>query len=161
MDSPLVFITGSTGFIGSHVVGTTLRAGYRVRLSIRHPEQAQEARQLYPEYASNIEVVVIPDITKSESFKNALDNVDFIFHLASPMPGKGSDLKSGYVKPAVQGTESILYAAMDFPQIKKVILASSVLALLPLNSISKDISIKGSTTQFPASTSQPPSHSQS
>jgi hypothetical protein len=33
-----VFITGSTGFIGSHVANAALAAGYRVRLGIRKYE---------------------------------------------------------------------------------------------------------------------------
>ena len=141
----LVFITGSTGFIGSHVVDVTLKAGYRVRLSIRNPEQAEPIRQRYPEYASKIETVVIPDISKQESFKKALENVTYIFHLASPMPGNGSDIRTDYVNPAVQGTEAILYAALDFPQIRKVIITSSVLALLPVDVLigGKEVSVKG------------------
>jgi len=141
----LVFITGSTGFIGSHVVDATLKAGYRVRLSIRKPEQEQAVRQRYPEYASKIETVVIPDISKQESFKKALENVTYIFHLASPMPGNGSDIRTDYVNPAVQGTEAILYAALDFPQIRKVIITSSVLALLPVDVLigGKEVSVKG------------------
>ncbi|KAL2214859.1 dihydroflavonal-4-reductase [Thermoascus aurantiacus ATCC 26904] len=132
MADPLVFITGGTGFIGFQVVAATLKARYRVRLSIRKPEQEQVVRERYPEFASKIETVIIPDITKSEAFKDALNN--------------GSDVKTDYVDPAVRGTESILYAAMKFPQIKKVIVVSSVLALLPVTALlEKEVSVKDNT----------------
>jgi uncharacterized protein YbjT (DUF2867 family) len=39
MSSPITFITGATGFIGSHVVKDALAAGTRVRLSVRKEEQ--------------------------------------------------------------------------------------------------------------------------
>jgi len=144
MTSSLVFITGGTGFIGSHVIDATLRAGYRVLLSIRKPEQAQNVTRRYPEHASKVETVVISDMTKPESFKEVLSNVDFIFHLASPMPGTGTDVRTDYINPAVQTTEAILHAALEFPQIKKVVLDSSALALLPVDALfAKEVSAKG------------------
>ncbi|GKZ26828.1 hypothetical protein AbraIFM66951_005025 [Aspergillus brasiliensis] len=146
MTTPLIFVTGATGFIGSQVVATTLKAGYRVRLSIRKAEQETTLRELYPGYGDKIETVIVPDISRRESFKDALDGVDFVFHLASPMPGGGNDFKQDYVEPAVRGTEAILYAALEFPQIKKVIVMSSLLALAPVTAVTtKDISLKDNT----------------
>lgn len=130
-----VFITGSTGFIGSKVANAALAAGYRVRLSIRKHEQAQKILKYYPEYASKIDTVVIPDMTKPASFESALNGIDYIVHLASPMPGTGSDVRSDYVDPAVQSTEAILYAAMEFPTIKTIIIVSSALALAPIDAV--------------------------
>jgi nucleoside-diphosphate-sugar epimerase len=144
MTGSLIFITGGTGFIGSHVIDATLRAGYRVRLGIRKPEQAQTVTNRYPKYALNIETVVIPDMSKPEAFKSAFNSVDFIFHLASPMPGSGSNVRTEYVNPAVQATEAVLNAAMDFPQIKKIVLMSSALALMPVDALfTKEASVKG------------------
>lgn len=144
MSEPLVLITGATGFIGSHAVLSALEAGYRVRLAVRKLEQKQAVEERYSKFASKIETVVVPDITKSSSFEDSLNGVDHVFHLASPMPGKGSDFQADYVSPAVGGTEAILYAALNFPQIKKVIVMSSVLALLPPTaSASADVSVTG------------------
>ncbi|KAJ5168490.1 uncharacterized protein N7482_004084 [Penicillium canariense] len=42
-----------------------------------------------------------------------VDYVDYVFHLATP---SGVDaLSADYANPAVQGTKSILHAAMSFP----------------------------------------------
>ncbi|TPR04887.1 Alpha/beta hydrolase family protein [Aspergillus niger] len=146
MAAPLVFVTGATGFIGSQVVATTLQAGYRVRLSIRKAEQEATLRELHPGYGDKIETCIVPDISQRESFKDAFQDVDYVFHLASPIPGGGNDFKQDYVEPAVRGTEAILYAALEFSQIKKVIVMSSVLALAPVTAlITKDISVKDNT----------------
>jgi len=92
--------------------------------------------------------VVVPDITSTAAFRSALDDVDYIFHLASPMPGKGSDFKADYVDPAVQGTESILYAALEFPRIRRVFVMSSVLALTPVDAVTvKYVSAKENTAE--------------
>jgi len=148
MPESTVFITGSTGFIGSHVTNTALSAGYHVRLSIRKQEQAQKLLKYYPEYESKIETVVVPDITKSESFEIAFNGIDYVFHLASPMPGTGSDVRLDYVDPAVKTTEAVLYAAMTAPSVKKVIIVSSALALAPIDALLvPEVTVKGVTTR--------------
>ncbi|KAK6003111.1 hypothetical protein QM012_000956 [Aureobasidium pullulans] len=132
MSKSLIFITGATGYIGAEVVQQALEAGHRVRLSIRRPEQATTLKNRYPKYASEIETVVIPDITQRKPFEAALADVDAIIHIASPLPGQGTDLKEDFIKPALRGTEAILYAALQFPKIKAVVVTSSGIALLPV-----------------------------
>ncbi|KAG9855005.1 NAD(P)-binding protein, partial [Aureobasidium melanogenum] len=132
MFKSLIFVTGATGFIGAEVVQQALEAGYRVRLSIRRPEQATTLKDRYSQYASDVETVVIPDITQREPFETALADVDAIIHIASPLPGAGKDLKQDFITPALNGTEAILYAALKFPKIKTVVITSSAIALMPI-----------------------------
>jgi nucleoside-diphosphate-sugar epimerase len=133
MSKSLIFITGGTGFIGAEVIYQALEAGYRVRVSVRKSEQQTVVKERYPKYSSDIETVIIPDITKREAFDTALDDVDYVIHLASPKPGKGVDLKEDYIKPAVGGTEAILFAALKFPKIKTVVVTSSVLGIMAID----------------------------
>jgi nucleoside-diphosphate-sugar epimerase len=144
-----IFITGSTGFIGSHVVDMALKSGYRVRLSVRRDTQITLLKELFPNFLDHMEFVVVPDITKPGAFKGLLNGVDYIFHLASPMPGKGDDIVKDYVEPAVQGTESILLAANDAPQVKKVVIMASVLSIIPMGAIRKPgLHISGNLTLY-------------
>lgn len=144
MDSPTIFITGATGFIGSHVVNTTLDAGYRVRLSVRKEEQIATLRQLFSSSSARLEFVVIPDMSRNEAFEGKLDDVQYILHLASPMPGKGEDFMSDYLKPAVEGTITLLNAAKASSTVKRVVVTSSILACIPLGkSDDKTLHIKG------------------
>jgi nucleoside-diphosphate-sugar epimerase len=133
MSKSLIFITGGTGFIGAEVVHQALEAGYRVRLSVRKPEQQTTVKERYPKHASDIETVVIPNITRRESFETALNDVHYIIHLASPIPGKGVDLRKDFIEPAVGGTEAILYAALKFPNIKTVVVTSSAIGIMPID----------------------------
>ncbi|KAJ5623031.1 NAD(P)-binding protein [Penicillium lividum] len=135
MSKSLVFITGATGFIGAHVVSATLKAGYRVRLSIRKAEQEDAIRKRYAGFNDDIEIRLIPDLSSVDSLKAALDNVDYVFHIASPMPGSGVDFQRDYAIPAVQATLSMLNAASAHKQIKKVIIVSSTLALTPVDAL--------------------------
>jgi nucleoside-diphosphate-sugar epimerase len=137
MSQERIFITGATGFIGSHLVDVSLKSGYRVRLSVRRDTQIPFLKELFSDFLEQLEFVVVPDITKPDAFKGSLNGVDHIFHLASPMPGKGDDLVKDYVEPAVQGTESILFAANEAPQVKKVVIMASVLSIIPMGAIRK------------------------
>ncbi|KAH3915742.1 hypothetical protein HBI56_145920 [Parastagonospora nodorum] len=131
----LVFITGSTGFIGSHVVLQTLNAGYKVLLSVRKEPQIEGLKKLFSDHVSDIDFVVIPDLSISNAFDSALKDVEYVFHIASPMPGKGNDFKKEYLNPAVQGTTAVLDAAEKVSTIKRVVIVSSVLALVQLDAM--------------------------
>lgn len=136
MPSGTVFITGATGFIGSHVAKSTLAAGYRVRLSIRKAEQQETLEKILAPHAENAEFLVVPDLSNADALRDALKGVDYVFHLASPMPGKGSDIKTDYVEPAERNTLAILEAAQaQQASIKKVVITASVLSLMPLGSL--------------------------
>lgn len=135
MSQSLIFITGATGFIGSHVVTQALAAGYKLRLSVRKESQISSLRSRFSEHAAKLDFVVVPDISTPSAFGQALHGVTYVFHLASPMPGKGSDFESDYLKPAVQGTTALLDAAKAVDTIKRVIIVSSLLALIPLDAL--------------------------
>lgn len=148
MSQPLIFITGATGFIGSHVVGQSLEAGYRVRLSVRKEAQISTLRKLFSEHTANLDFAVIPDFTSPARFNKVLEDVTYVFHLASPMPGKGSDFKTDYLEPAVQGTTALLDAAKEINTIKRIVIVSSLLALIPLDALT--------TGKFTAKGTPPP-----
>jgi nucleoside-diphosphate-sugar epimerase len=142
MPSPTLFITGATGFIGSHVVKNALAAGHRVRLSVRKEEQIENLKKIVS--SDQLDFAVIPDISKAEAFEGKLDGVEHVIHLASPMPGKGDDFKEDYLKPAVEGTLSILKAAKASNSIKRVVITSSFLAVVPLGSMfATDLKLRG------------------
>ncbi|PVH90794.1 NAD(P)-binding protein [Periconia macrospinosa] len=135
MSQSLVFTTGSTGFIGSHVVLQTLDAGYKVRLSVRKESQIEGLKKLFSKHINDVDFVVIPDLSISSAFDSALKDVEYVFHIASPMPGKGNDFKKEYLNPAVQGTTAVLDAAKKVSTIKRVVIVSSMLALVPLDAL--------------------------
>ncbi|KAF5606304.1 NAD dependent epimerase dehydratase [Fusarium subglutinans] len=135
MSNNLVFITGATGFIGAHATAKILKAGYLVRLSVRRNEQIEKLQRLYSEFTSQLEFVLVPDFAKPDAFVEALRDVNFVVHIASPMLGQGSDFQKDYIDPAVRGTLSVLDTAKSLPSIKRVLVMSSILALMPLGAL--------------------------
>lgn len=138
MANSIIFITGASGFVGSQVVLDALKAGHRLRINVRREAQIQQLSTRFSPAAtapSQLEFVVNPDLSDSDAIRKSLDDVDYIFHIASPMPGSGEDFKTDYLRPAVKSTEAILEAADLTPSVKRVVITSSLLALMPLGSL--------------------------
>lgn len=139
MSQGLIFITGASGFIGSATALEAVKAGYRLRICLRKPSEQLET--LLSAYSKQIEFVIVPDITDESAFDGKLHGVDYVFHLASPLL-HGTD-KETYFKPAVEGTTALLKAAAKVPSIKKVVVTSSIAALIPLTGLPDGGVIKG------------------
>ncbi|KAE8422793.1 NAD(P)-binding protein [Aspergillus pseudocaelatus] len=131
MSQGLIFITGASGFIGSATSVEALNAGYRLRVCLRRP--SPQLQTLLSKYGNQVEFVFISDLTDEMAFSDKLDGVDFVLHLASPLP-HGTD-KETYFTPAVKGTTALLKAASKVPSIRKVVVTSSMAALVPLTGV--------------------------
>jgi nucleoside-diphosphate-sugar epimerase len=139
MPKSAVFITGATGFIGAQVTASALRAGYNVKLSVRRSTQISSLRRAFAEYPESLDFVVVPDYTTPEAFGTALQGVDYVIHVASPLPNGDDEL----VTPAVKGTVSVLEAALEVAGIRKVVITASVASLVPLDKYVDGFVVRG------------------
>ena len=138
--APLVLITGSTGFIGSSVTQHVLKAGYRVRLVIRRADQASKLEHIFPKYSHHIEFAIVPDITVRGCYNGVMDGVEYILHLASPLPAPGTD---DLLTPALAGTKAILEAASSSYSIRRMVITSSIAAMTALGGQRDGMVVKG------------------
>ncbi|MBM6580635.1 NAD-dependent epimerase/dehydratase family protein [Microvirga sp. BT689] len=84
MNPPLIALTGSTGFIGRHLLAELPKRGYRIRVLLRRPSEV-------PAGASG---AVIGDIASPYNMAAALRDVDMVIHsagLAHAMSGRPED----------------------------------------------------------------------
>lgn len=138
-----VLITGTTGFIGFRVLQFALEAGWKVRAAVRSQEKADSIsnhpliKSLKPS-PEKLSFTIVKDVTKPGAFNEAVQGVSYIIHIASPTPmGKpddpisAEDAEAKMIGPAVQGTLSMLEAAKTQKSVKRVIITSSVVAILP------------------------------
>lgn len=72
-----VFVTGGTGFIGSHVCHALLEAGHTVKLFVRNKAKAKAV------FGGAVRSIVVGDITKAGDVKRALAGCDAAIHLAA------------------------------------------------------------------------------
>ncbi|OJJ45320.1 hypothetical protein ASPZODRAFT_143961 [Penicilliopsis zonata CBS 506.65] len=139
-----IFITGATGFIGAATALEAVKTGYRVRLAIRRESQIEKLQHLLAAYADRVEFVVVPDITAEDAYAGKLDGVEYVIHIASPLL-PSIDKKISF-QPAVEGTLSILNEAVRVSSVKKVVITSSVSALVPFAGVPRG----GIVTEEPA-----------
>jgi dihydroflavonol-4-reductase len=94
------FVTGGSGFIGSHLIESLLGRGFEVRALV-HRSPIQNGRKLQ---------VVSADICDREHLEQALEGVDILFHLASAL-GSAVIGREEFRRINILGTECILDAA--------------------------------------------------
>jgi nucleoside-diphosphate-sugar epimerase len=77
--TPLIFVTGATGFIGKRLVQYLLRAGFRVRVSVRNDEGAASLKRL--SHTQHLEILKV-NLFENEGVDQCLNEADGIYHLA-------------------------------------------------------------------------------
>ena len=127
----LILITGITGFLGSQTCYQCLENGYKVRGTVRSTKNEQKMKVIdkFPN-RENLEIVEANLLVK-ESWPKAVDGCKYVLHVASPFPLGIPKDENELIKPAVEGTLSILEAAKN-GGVSHVVFVSSVAAIFGL-----------------------------
>ncbi|HWR17258.1 MAG TPA: hopanoid-associated sugar epimerase [Terriglobales bacterium] len=115
------FVTGATGFLGSHVARVLADGGANLRLLVRPTSDVRNLAAL--EKADR----VVGDLREPESLKKAMSGCDVVFHVAADYrlwtPTK-ADVDQMY-RSNVEGTRAIIQAAQE-AKVRRVVYTSSV-----------------------------------
>ncbi|TQW00599.1 hypothetical protein V2A60_001669 [Cordyceps javanica] len=133
MTKDILLFTGATGMIGFRTLIHLLERGnFHVRVAVRSQSSYDRLLSYTPvaPYASQIESVIVPDITVPGAYDEAVKGVTHIIHVASPIPGpQTADLEADLIEPAIQGTVGILQSAHKVAGVKKIVITASVVSL--------------------------------
>jgi dihydroflavonol-4-reductase len=113
----LAFVTGATGFLGSHVARVLAEQGAELRLLVRPTSDLRNIADL------NVERVV-GDLRDPASITKALAGCDVVFHVAADYRLWVRDPSEMY-RSNVEGTRSLLEAARK-QGVRRVVYTSSV-----------------------------------
>jgi len=116
----LAFVTGATGFLGSHVARVLAEQGAELRLLVR---PTSNLRNLNDDDLKNADRVV-GDLRDSASISRALSGCDVVFHIAADYRLWVRDPHEMY-RSNVEGTRSLLEAARK-QGVRRVVYTSSV-----------------------------------
>jgi len=116
----LAFVTGATGFLGSHVARVLAEQGAQLRLLVR---PTSDLRNLNDDDLKNADRVV-GDLRDAASISRALSGCDVVFHVAADYRLWVRDPDEMY-RSNVEGTRSLLEAAWK-QGVRRVVYTSSV-----------------------------------
>ena len=100
-DHGTIFITGATGFIGSHLVDYLLAKGKKLRLLIRN-------RKSFPRKANDLIEIIDGDLAALDSLKKGCRNASLVIHLAGLV---AANSKEEYEQANVIGAKNIAQCA--------------------------------------------------
>ncbi|MED6179934.1 hypothetical protein PIB30_005392 [Stylosanthes scabra] len=129
----VVCVTGASGFIASWIVKLLLQRGYTVRATLRDPGNPKKVDHLLKlEGAKERLQIFKADLLEEGSFDSAIDGCDGVFHTASPVMVRAliNDPQTELLDPAVKGTLNVLQSCSKSPSVKRVVLTSSISAVL-------------------------------
>ena len=117
-----VFVTGGTGFIGSHVVRKLVERGDEVRALVRTPEKGEPLEALGAE-------TVTGTLADEAALRAGMSGCDAVVHGAAIYEiGIPKSRREAMYETNVLGTERVLRAALE-AGIPKVVYTSSIVAL--------------------------------
>ena len=117
-DAPLAFVTGGTGFVGSHLVEELLGRGYRVRALVRSD----------PKWLAGLPVETIRGDLHDTDALCQLDGTSIVAHVAGLTRARG---QATLDRANVEGTRSLLAAVREHAPDARVLVTSSLEAMGP------------------------------
>lgn len=113
MANSKTLITGSAGFIGSHLTELCIEKGNDVRAFVHYNSKNDWGWLEGSKYVSEIEIVS-GDIRDYDSVYNAIKGCDTIFHLAALIGIPYSYVSpQAYIRTNIEGTYNVLQAARE------------------------------------------------
>jgi dihydroflavonol-4-reductase len=111
------FVTGATGFVGSHVARALAEQGAELRLLMRPTSRTDNIADLRAE-------VALGDLRDPDSLRNTMTGCEFVFHVAADYRIWVRDPMEMY-RANVEGTKAIIAAARE-SGVRRVVYCSSV-----------------------------------
>lgn len=131
MAGETVLVTGGSGFIGAHCILLLLKAGYKVRTSVRSLGREADVRAMLREGGAepgDALSFAAADLGADAGWAEAVAGCAYVLHVASPFPPAAPKDENEIVGPARDGALRVLAAARD-AGVRRVVLTSSFAAI--------------------------------
>ena len=129
---PIALVTGASGYVATNIVKQLLEQGrVRVRGTVRNLSNEKKVKPLRdilpdPKYPLRL---IEADLQNPKSWVEAVRRCTYVYHVASPFPSAAPKHPDELIKPAVEGTTSVLTACKKSGTVKRVVITSSIAAI--------------------------------
>ena len=125
-----VLVTGGSGFLGGWCLVELLQRGYRVRTTVRDISREPEihARLESQVVAGDRLSVLAADLCGDDGWEQAVNECDYVLHVASPFPAVQPKNPDDLIVPAREGTLRMLSAGLE-AGVSRIVVTSSVAAI--------------------------------
>ena len=127
-----VMVTGATGYVAGWLVKKLLNEGITVHAAVRNPENKEKLKYL-DEVAKKSKGKIEyfkADLLQMGSYDEAMAGCELVFHTASPFKTKVKNPQRDLIDPALKGTRNVLESVNRTDTVKRVVLTSSVAAII-------------------------------
>ncbi|XP_012065609.1 phenylacetaldehyde reductase isoform X1 [Jatropha curcas] len=129
-EGKLVGVTGASGYIASWLVKLLLQRGYRVKASVRDPNDPKKIEHLLALDGAKERLQLFKaDLLDEGSFDPVVKGCECVFHTASPFYFTVTDPQAQLIDPALKGTLNVLRSCTKVSSIKRVVITSSMAAV--------------------------------
>ena len=123
-----VLVTGGTGYVGGWAIVGLLERGFDVRTTVRSLGRADAVRAAVG--ADERLGFVVADLMRDDGWDVAMEGVDHVLHVASPLGDENSKDAEALIVPARDGALRVLRAATR-AGVKRVVMTSAANAASP------------------------------
>lgn len=125
MSKGVVLVTGASGYIAGFIIQNLRREGWTVRGTVRDLKKADAVRKTLD--APDLELFAV-DLTSDAGWAEAMAGVEYLQHIASPIPDREPKDDQELIKPAREGALRALRFAKA-AGVKRVVMTSSMAAV--------------------------------
>jgi dihydroflavonol-4-reductase len=125
MSKGVVLVTGASGYIAGFIIQQLRAEGWTVRGTVRDLKKADAVRKTLG--APDLELFAV-DLTSDAGWAEAMKGVDYLQHIASPIPDREPKDEQELIRPAREGALRALKAAKA-AGVKRVVMTSSMAAV--------------------------------
>jgi dihydroflavonol-4-reductase len=128
-----IFISGASGFIGTHIVIEGLKRGYTITGTTRSMHKEGVLREIVSahlgEEALSRLIIYYCDLNSPDGWADAMKGCDAILHVASPFPMGLPKHEDDLILPARNGVKHVFEAALK-NNIHRIVQTSSIAAIM-------------------------------